>query len=119
MWAMRLRRTLAAAVLAAAAVAVGAPAAHAQVPIPGALPVSPATPLGTGDVGATGCGPAHGSEGQGGTGSSETTVCAGTGLVFIGPTSLANTTIGPTIITAGPVTGVVTSNGSSAVGVAP
>jgi hypothetical protein len=123
---MQPRRTLAAAVLAAAAVAAWTPATRAsttQTAGLGALTPWPAASLAqpfaapAGGAGGSGCGPAHGNEGQGGNGGSEDIVCAGVALVFIGPSvGGINNVIGPTIISPGFAGVVITSNGNSAVG---
>lgn len=114
---MNLRPTFAAAVLATAAVAAGAPAAHAST-TPWATSPLGLGPGGTpgGGMGLTGCGPAHGREGQGGTGANEHTVCSGAGLVFIGPSMNIANVIGPTIIAPGFAGLVVVANGPAAVG---
>jgi hypothetical protein len=119
------RAVAAAAVLAIVLLSVVAGPAAAQAPAPLASPVAGmpfagvpwgAIPgSGAGGVGAAGCGPAHGSEFQGGSGGSSPITCVGSGLVFVGPSSMVNTTIGPTIISPG-FAGVVTvANGPAAV----
>jgi hypothetical protein len=102
-------RKLAAALAAAALLAAGPQAAHADItPFAGLGLTGLGTPVG--DVGATGCGPAHGAEFIGGTAGSNSNAC-GSVLVFIGPSSTVNTTIGPTIISPGFAGVVVTANG--------
>ena len=110
---MQPRRTLAAALLAAAIVTAGAPAAHASTSQPRLLTAPAAT---AGNLGATGCGPSHGAEGQGGTGGTQQIVCPGAGLVFIGPSTAIDTVVGPTIISPGFAGIVAVSNGPVAVG---
>ena len=111
---MQPRHRLTAAMLATAVLAAGAPAAHAQTPVTGVGLPGLGAPVG--DVGATACGPAHGAEGQGGTGGSEANACMGSGLVFIGPASTVNTVVGPTIISPGFAGVVMVSNGATAFG---
>ena len=117
---MQSRRAVAAVVLAVALLAAGVPAAQAnttQIPAPGGVvPGWGGGAASPGSVGMSGCGPAHGSEGQGGSGGSNPSVCAGSGLIFVGPSTNLNTAIGPTIISPG-FAGVVTvSNGPVAIG---
>jgi hypothetical protein len=104
---MQPRRSSAAAVLAAAAVAVWAPAAHAS-PLSGLLGAP-----GTSSVGLSGCGPSHGFESGGAPGTNQNTVCSAGGLVFVGPSSNVNSYVGPTIITAGFAGTVIASNGAA------
>jgi hypothetical protein len=115
---MQPRRTLLAAVLAAAAMAALAPAADASttlLPWPGgAGAVGVGAP---GSLGATGCGPAHGSEGQGAVGVTENSVCGGVNLVFVGPAvGNVSSVIGPTIMGPGFAGQVIVGNGATAAG---
>jgi hypothetical protein len=103
------RRTSAAFVLVAAALTAAAPAAqsaarlhHRQAAV--------------GNVGTSGCGPANGVQGQGGTGGEQTTVCSGTGAVVIGDQSNVSTATGPTISSPSPAGIVTVSNGDVAMG---
>jgi hypothetical protein len=57
-----------------------------------------------------------GGEGQGGVGGTESVVCSGGGLVFVGPATSVDTTIGPTIISPGFAGVVVVSGGPASVG---
>ena len=127
---MRLLRIPPIAALgAAAALAVGAPAAGASAPIPlggfgssgGLSAGSGFGPQSTGAGTATsGCGPAAGSQLLGRTGGQNATIC-NAGLVFVGPAvGQVSTVIGPTIISPAVVgNGIIVSAGSVAVGVGP
>jgi hypothetical protein len=128
---MRLLRIPPIAVLgAAAALAVGAPAAGASVPIPfggfgttsgGLSAGSGFGPQSTGaGTGTSGCGPSVGSELLGRTGGQDATIC-GAGLVFVGPAvGQVSSVIGPTIISPAVVgNSIIVSGGSVAVGVGP
>jgi hypothetical protein len=129
---MRLLRIPPIAVLgAAAALAVGAPAAGATVPIPfggfGSTPVGGQS-IGSGvgaqstgaGTGTSGCGPGIGSQLVGRTGGQEATIC-NAGLVFVGPAvGQVSSVIGPTIISPAVVgNSFIVSGGSVAVGVGP
>jgi hypothetical protein len=112
-----------AALGAAAALAIGVPAAGAQIPAPVAgLGTTPVGTLGGpavgGGVATAGCGPAVGADLQGRTGGSDITVC-GSGPTFIAPdVGPIATVIGPTIITPAFVGNtVIVSAGNVALGV--
>jgi hypothetical protein len=118
---MQPRRTLVVALLAVAALAAGAPGAHASpsqgtstagIPWLGGL----GNPVGAAGVGMSGCGTSHGSQGQGGTGSNEHTVCGAAGPVFVGPSSAVTNVIGPTVISPGFAGVIIVSGGNSAAG---
>jgi hypothetical protein len=128
---MRLLRIPPIAVLGAAvALAVGAPAAGATVPIPfgGSIPIGGQESVGSGvgpqstgaGTGASGCGPSVGSELLGRTGGQDATICSA-GLVFVGPAvGAVSSVIGPTIISPAVVgNSIIVSAGSVAVGVGP
>jgi hypothetical protein len=123
---MPIPRALFAALAVTAALVVGAPAAGAS-----ALPAwsSPAWPQGTpafgGDLPGVGNSSNVGSactsatsDGQGRTGGTQTHVCTGAGLTFIGPAvGQIATVIGPTIISPSVVMGAsVVSAGNVAIG---
>jgi hypothetical protein len=112
----RIQTRLVAALAAIAALAVGAPAAGAQPigPFTG-VPVAPVGGLaGLTNIPTGAC--ISGTAGQGRTGGTDTLVCSGAGLVFVGPSSAVNTTIGPTIITPAFVGTVIVSGGNTAIG---
>lgn len=103
----RIRTRLVAALAATTALAFSAPAAGAIT-----LPVGGGAGLVTAPAGA--CQSA--TSGQGRTGGTDTLVCTGAGLVFVGPTSAVNSVIGPTIITPSFVGTVIVSGGNVAIG---
>jgi hypothetical protein len=111
-----------AALGAAAALAIGAPAAGAQIPTAvaglGTTPLGSLGPAVGGGVAASGCGGATGADLQGRTGGNGITVC-GSGLTFIAPSvGPISTVIGPTIITPAFVGNtVIVSAGNVALGV--
>jgi hypothetical protein len=115
-----LRSPLVAALVAAATLAVGAPAADATVATSSLLPVAaPTAGSFPGGRGAGVCSRSSGPEGQGGTGEVAHQVCQGAGLVFIGPSSgQISTVIGPTIISPG-FAGTVVVSAGDAVAVGP
>jgi hypothetical protein len=129
---MRLLRIPPIAALgAAAALAVGAPAAGATVPIPfggvGTIPIGGLSagsgfgPQSTGaGTGTSGCGSSAGTQLLGRTGGQNATICDA-GLVFVGPAvGQVSSVIGPTIISPAVVgNSFIVSAGSVAVGVGP
>lgn len=114
---MKRTRTIVAAALASTALAgAGASAANAAtVPIPSSgmdTNTSGAGPVRSGD-----CGSSSGAEDQGGTGGTNTYMCLGAGLTFVGPQiGQIASVIGPTIISPGFTGNVVVSAGNGAIG---
>jgi len=127
----RIRVYLAAAAVAGglAAAAAGTPASASAATLPswsGALPSwnIPASfsgftpPLGDGGVGSRDgvCGSSSGAEGQGGTAGTNAYICAGSGLVFVGPAiGQIASVIGPTIIGPATIGAISVSAGDSAI----
>ena len=115
---MKRTRTLAISAVAAAALAGGiAPSAHAAVwPtswVPGAVDNNT---TGGGPIRSGICGSSSGAENQGGTGGTNTYLCMGPGLMFVGPQiGQIASVVGPTIISPGFVGQVVTSAGNGAI----
>jgi hypothetical protein len=114
---MLLRTQLVAALAAAVALAVGAPAAGAS--IAPAYPFS--LPTGIGGLSTPISLPAGScvtstNEFQGRTGGSAAQACVGAGLSFIGPSSQVSTVIGPTIITGAFVGTSIVAAGNVAIG---
>ena len=105
---LRIRRTYLAALAVGGALAVGAPAANAQV-IPGPTLAAWGVPGNLGPIGnnpATAwgpCGTPTGAEGQGGTGGTADQACLNSGVSYIGAsigqiTSVVGPTGGPTFV---------------------
>jgi hypothetical protein len=114
---MPIRRVSFAAVIAAAALTVGAPAAGART-FPAAAGV--ALPIGGNGALASGLcgGTSTAGQGQGGTGGTTSQHCLGAGLSFTGPSiGQIATVIGPTIISPAVVgASIVVSGGNGAAG---
>lgn len=112
---MKRTRMMVAATLASTALAGGAASAAsaATVPSPGMdTNTSGAGPVRSGD-----CGSSSGAEDQGGTGGTNTYMCLGAGLTFVGPQiGQIASVIGPTIISPGFTGNVVVSAGNGAIG---
>jgi hypothetical protein len=98
---LRTRRALASVLAVAAVLGAGAPAATAITPIFGGIPFGgvPGDFLGGATALSGACGTSAGQLDQGGTAGTITSVCAGTGLTFIGPQiGQIASVIGPTVI---------------------
>jgi hypothetical protein len=114
-----LRRSLAAALAATVALAVGAPAAGASTAQANnfSVPIAVAPVPAVGNTALAPCGRASGFDGQAATGEVTSQVCQGAGLSFIAPaTGQIATVIGPTIISPGFVGNVIVSAGAGGVG---
>ena len=114
------RTSLLAALAAAVALAVGAPAASAStVPtlnykLLGGLAGLSRPGAGYPYPAVRSCGSSVGAEGQGPVGGVNMTVC-GYGLTFVGPTTSINNVVGPTIISPGFAGSVIVAGGNVAV----
>ena len=116
---MHTRKRLAVRLGVTGVLAIGGSMASACATITASLPARPdlAPPglLALNDPsGAEAC-TRHTNEGQGGTPGTEPQVCQGSGLSFIGPTSVSTTQIGPTTIGPAQVNSIVA--GGNAAGV--
>ena len=116
----RTRTLLVSALASTALVGAGASAANAAV-WPGWVPPGIDTnTTGAGPVRSGECGSSSGAENQGGTAGTNTYLCLGSGLMFVGPQiGQIASVIGPTVISPGFVGAINTSAGNGAINTLP
>jgi hypothetical protein len=111
-----LRRPLAVALVVGAVLAIGAPAASADIVLPSAVPGSFAPFPGVAgfDMPTGGC--VTSTIGQGRANGNTVQSCTAGGLSFIGPSSSVSNVVGPTIIAASVVGPPIVAGGNVAIG---